>query len=333
MVCFVICKNIVQVGVMRPYALGTGAIALLLLVACFRRRTQRRVRRLKADEERVVILGASTTDGIGAAIASESIARGVRRVLLVARNKEGLERVRDQLVAQHGKSAAGVICHVADCSSEAGVVSVREAAVAQFCGVDTLHIVFGSMVDNTLLGVTGNDPIHDGHNAGEASPSGIAKLHAAVERACAINVTGTALVLAALIPLLQTSSKNPHVCVIGSLASLIPAPTRAIYAAAKAAQQQLVLGVATECTSQARAPGRSLVKFTVLAPGSVATSFTPRANPNAIGPAEVARTALAKVDAGATGVVPVPAKYFAAWILSIFAPHIVERGAHAKYNY
>ena len=45
------------------------------------------------------------------------------------------------------------------------------------------------------------------------------------------------------------------------------------------------------------------------------------------------------VDAGKTGVVPVPGKYYIAWIVSIFAcviansPRIVERGAHAKYDY
>lgn len=294
--------------------------ALLLLLARHRCKEQCRTRVVPANKERVVILGASTVDGIGAAIAAESLARGVRQVMLVGRNEQGLKHVKEHLCAKCGSAALDIVLRPADCSNTADVLAARDAAADQFGGIDTLYIVFGSMIDSTLLGITGNDPIRDGKDAGPTTQSGLANLHGVMERACTINVSGTALTLASFVPLMQKFSMRPHICVIGSLASVIPAPTRAIYAAVKAAQQQLVLGFATECASQARVPGISLVKFTVLAPGSVDTSFSARrSNAGAMRATDVARCAVVKVDAGKTGVVPVPGKYIIAWIASIFA--------------
>ncbi|WFD36045.1 hypothetical protein MCUN1_002916 [Malassezia cuniculi] len=314
------------------------AVALALAVAARLLRAQKlRSNAIPPASERVVILGASTVNGIGAAIAAKALARGVRQIMLVGRNAQGLREVKEHLSASAGCSAS-IVIHAADCTRDADVLATRDTVVAEFGGVDTLHIVFGSIVDETLLGAAGADPIRQ--DGGAVTSDGLANVHAAMDASCTLNVTGTALVLAAFIPLLQTSSRHPHVGVIGSLASLIPAPTRALYAAVKSAQQQLVLGVATECTSQAKIPGNSHVKFTVFAPGSVATSFsTTEARASAIPPSKVADTVIRAIDHGHTGVIPIPHKYFAAWMLSIFwcvsadSPNMIERSAHAKYGY
>ena len=312
------------------------AVVCSVIVLAIALRKQKRSAVLPSRNERVIILGASTTDGIGASIAAESLKRGVRSIILVGRSADGLRNVHKQLIATFPAEcrATTVIQFPADCTRDADVLAVRDRAVSEFGGVDTLYVVFGSIVTKTLLGVAGADPVQGDDTPTNLSPAELSHVHSAMEEACTINVTGTALVLVAFIPVLQTSSRAPHVGVIGSLAALIPAPTRALYCAVKAAQQQLVLGAAAECETQAQIPGRSLVKFTVLAPGTVATSFRSRdPHARALSPTVVAHHAIDCINKGSTGVVPLPSKYFIAWLLSILLPKLVERGAHAKYGY
>lgn len=312
------------------------AVAISAIVLAIASRKQKRSAVLSSHNERVIILGASTTDGIGASIAAESLKRSVRSIILVGRSADGLRKVQEQLTATFPAEcrATTVIPFQADCTCDTDVLAVRDRAVNEFGGVDTVYVVFGSIVTKTLLGVAGADPVHGGDAPANLSHTELSHVHSAMEEACTVNVTGTALVLAAFIPVLQTSSRAPHIGVIGSLAALIPAPTRALYCAVKAAQQQLVLGAAAECETQAQIPGRSLVKFTILAPGTVATSFRPRdPRARALSPTVVARHAIDCINRGTTGIVPLPSKYFVAWILSILLPKLVQRGAHAKYGY
>lgn len=166
-------------------------------------------------------------------------------------------------------------------------------------------------------------------HADEASLERLAETSRAVQRMTDANIKGTALVLTALLPCLQTLSNVPYVAVIGSLASLVPAPTRAMYCATKAAQQMLVQSVAAECVTQARVADRQLVRFVTLAPSSVSTSFRARmsvndeSNDNASVPRRaclsadrVGFAAVQCVDQGVVGVQPLPFRYFFVWLLA-----------------
>lgn len=197
----------------------------------------------------------------------------------------------------------------------------------EFGGIDTLYIVFGALWTQSLLGVAGTDP-HVAPTMTGPTRAGLQTVSDCVRTINDANITGTALVLSALLPRLQTNSKAPYVCVVGSLASLVPAPTRSMYCATKCAQQMLVQSVAIECASQAKVEGYVHVPFVVLAPSTVQTSFRTHMaltqGPHPVAPkqtgslhaADVAQLALSCVERGTTGVVPLPRKYFWVWLLS-----------------
>ena len=337
-------------------AFPKSAVAATVAAAYFARRCLSGAKQdVKTNAERVAVLGASTTDGIGAAIAQEYVARGCGYMVLVARRQEALLEVKAQLVRtattdEARKRAEAIVLVAADCTKEADVDRIRETIVADAGGIDTLHIVFGAVCRLPLLDIAGVDPVR-GATSTRATPAGLACVADAIESSCNVNVKGTALVLASLVPIMQVNSKQPHVSVIGSLASLFPAPAVAVYCATKSAQQQLVLGVAAECETQAREPGRSLVTMNVLAPGSIGTSFGqkqlvgsredsrrtlphdgPRENPQ-LSVRQVAKEALRCVDHLTTGVVAQPHAYYWAWVVSLLWPSVTRRQTHAFMNY
>lgn len=122
-------------------------------------------------------------DGVGAGIAAESLARGVRQVLLVGRNEQGLKHAKEHLCANCGSAALDIVLRQADCSNAADVLAARDAAANQLGGTDTLYAVFESMIDSALLGITGNDPIRDTQDAGPTARSGLANIHEVMVRA------------------------------------------------------------------------------------------------------------------------------------------------------
>lgn len=303
---------------------------------------------LPPSEERIVILGASSVNGIGAAIARRCMARGAYNIMLVGRRSDSLREVKMSLIAaqetEEGKARAEQLqLFVADCTDEEDVLRLSLAISQDFGGLDTLYIVFGVICTQSLLALENMDPVM-GAKTIDPTLQGLLTISETTRQSNAANISGTALVLAALIPYLQTKSKRPYVAVIGSLAALVPAPTRALYCASKAAQQMLVQSVAAECASQARIAGRNLVRFVVLAPSTVATSFSTRMTvgpkntrsrslKKMLSPESVGNTVVECVDRNKTGVVPMPYKYFLVWLLAPLLPGLVERGAHRRYEY
>lgn len=78
------------------------------------------------------------------------------------------------------------------------------------------------------------------------------------------------------VPLLQLSSPAPAAVLLSSVAALVPAPTRSLYAASKAAQLSLFLSVGIEDkaqTSSSQGKKRTSVKFFALAPATIRTDF------------------------------------------------------------
>lgn len=333
-------------------------VLALVLVWLARRALRRPTRRvaLAPAHERVAILGASTLDGLGAALLREYIERGTKQITIVGRRREALEAVRDAALAAHPGTHAQVSVFAADCTRAADIVALRTHLEQAYGGLDTLHIVFGITSVLPLLGVADADPL--GVNAGDGAPTTGAPDAAGLERiahttmhSAHANVAGTAVVLGALIPLLQTTSARPAVAVTGSVAGLVYAPTRSIYCATKAAQHFLVNSVALECDTQAGlpAPGgarRARVRFLIVAPGPIRNSFVakyavdsaggPRDDrTNALDVADVARAAVARLDYEAFGMLVIPAYAFAASIAAQFSATraLVARVSHRLYRY
>lgn len=334
---------------MIPVSTYVAAALTLLTLALTRTYLNSGRDRLPAHEERVMVLGASTPDGVGAAIARHYVERGCSDLVLVGRRERALGVVKDMLVQgarnhDERRRAEAIVLVVADCTNEADIARLRDHLVVNIGGIDTVHVVFGAISKRSLLQTAGVDPLRGADPADtSASLAGLRELGETAMELCAANIKGTALALAALLPIMQTNSKFPHVCVIGSLASLVPAPTRALYCATKAAQQMLVLAVATECDAQANVPGRTRVTHTVLAPSSISTSFADvRAGlaepsrphrPSALSAATVAARAVRCASRRTTGVVPVPGFYFIGWLLTLLCPSVTESRARARYGY
>lgn len=314
-------------------------LALVWLITKWLRRN-RRAAALAPSSERVAILGASTLDGLGAALLRRYIERGTRHITIVGRRREALEAVRDAALAAHPAHKPDISVYAADCTSANDTLGLRAHLETAYGGIDTLHIVFGVTSILPLLGVAGIDPL--GVNADgaattklEADAAGLERIVSTVEHSANGNLTGTAVVLGALVPLLQATSARPAVAVTGSVAGLVYAPTRSIYCATKSAQHFLVNSVALECDRQAgtQVPGssrrRSHVRFLIVAPGPIRNSFVakyavdsdsgPRDNRDkALDVNDVARATVDRVDSDEYGMLVMPRYAFLASLLSQF---------------
>ena len=218
--------------------------------------------------------------------------------------------------------------------------------------------------DHDGVGVAGVDPCGVNSETEErglthATQDGLDRIGETVQRSCDANVKGPAIVLGALIPLMQTTSSRPAVVTIGSVAGLIPAPTRAVYCASKSAQHLLVRSVDLECEAQAATPApgqprRARVHFLLVAPGPIKNSFVatysvdastgPRdRRDHALGVEDVVRATLRRVDAEQWGVLVMPSYLRVAWILACLDATYVYptdlrrawlgRAAHRLYRY
>ncbi|SNX81578.1 uncharacterized protein MEPE_00283 [Melanopsichium pennsylvanicum] len=338
-----------------------------------------RIQRIKIYQERVLILGASNQKGVGEALALQYARRGCRDLILVGRNLEGLKAVKKRCIDQAVKGeeydmsdeAPGddaklehdtrIHCIAADCAKPEDVDSLRKQVSAKFKGLDTLHICFGVSALLPLLGVAGVDPIRPSDKQDKTTvypdKSGLEAVHQAVSSASNVNVAGTAVVLAAFLPMLQTTSAFPAVVLISSAAALFATPTRSVYAATKAAQLSLFRSVAIEAQAHSEVPAngsekrRSKVRFLSICPGTIATSFRHSAvdldkskvdmpddlawvkGEKMMTSAGVAEKTIFSVDRYTEGVVTLPKVYaFATWIDKIF-PSFTAKKVREKYAY
>lgn len=341
-----------------PRLAWTLAALVLLRVAWTYARRKKRTQYVDAGAERVLILGASTPDGLGAEFLRQYVERGAKHIMIVGRRQHALEDVRKRY------PDVQVHVHAAELTCTKSVLALRDAVVRSMGGLDTLHIVFGATSILPILGVAGVDPCGVNAQTDEgvlthATQDGLDRIGETVQRSCDANVKGTALVLGALIPLMQTTSKRPAVVTMGSVAGLIPAPTRAVYCASKSAQHLLVRSVDLECESQAGMPvpgtqPRARVHFLLVAPGPIKNSFVatysvdastgPRDNRDkALHVRDVVRATLRRVDAEQWGVLVMPSYIRLAWILTCLDATYVcptnprrawlGRAAHRLYRY
>ncbi|KDN45239.1 NAD(P)-binding protein [Tilletiaria anomala UBC 951] len=286
--------------------------AALILAAplglLFYLRSRPRLHVIPPYRERVLILGASS--GVGATLAQAYAARGCRDVVLVARRQEVLEQVKvscrdaakkceEWRTSQQGpgweknQGKERYWTVQADCTKAEDLVKVRDLVLKELGGLDTLHICFGVSALKPLLGIASVDPLSPlaSSSATASSPhptsSALSHVHSVVSKATEANLTATALALATFIPVMQSSSisSDPCIALLSSMAALMPAPTRGLYGATKAAQLLLFEGVALECEAQAQgvrageAPPKgnkkklALVRFVSICPGTIKSDF------------------------------------------------------------
>jgi NAD(P)-dependent dehydrogenase (short-subunit alcohol dehydrogenase family) len=213
--------------------------------------------------------------------------------------------------------------------------------------------------------VAGVDPSRPSSKDGAAASTiyadeaGLNAVLKAVNRASEINLTGTAMVLAAFVPMLQTTSTHPAISLTSSAAALFAAPTRSIYAATKSAQFSLFRSVAIECqahaqiqsNSSAEGKNRADIRFLAVCPGTIATSFRASAvdlnhgdglpDDSASGKkAEkmltsetVAERTVLGVDKLERGMISMPIYYGIARWVELISPDFIAALARKKYNY
>ena len=218
----------------------------------------------------VVVTGGS--DGIGREIALR-FARAGKRVLLVARDQERLERAAEAIRGAGTPGAAGVRVDVLALD-----VTTPGAAEAIESHVTGLGGYVETLVNSAGIGLSGG---FDTHTPGE------------IERLLALNVTALTRQMRHFLPGMRARGQG-GVINIASLGGYVPGPYQAVYYASKAYVISLSEAVAAEVAADG-------VRVMVVSPGPVATAFHARMGAEsslyrrlipAATPASVARWAL-----------------------------------------
>ena len=189
------------------------------------------------ESQIAVVTGAAR--GVGEAVARRLASMGAH-VVLVARNADQLNRVREQITSEGG--AASVFpCDLLDASS---VARLGEAIARDYKRCDIL-------VNNAAIGL-------DGKFLHEVTPE-------EWDLVFNTNLRGPYLMIRALAPLM-IAARSGHIINISSLAGRNPLPKGAAYAASKWGLNGLTYSVAEELRQYN-------IRVSVVAPGSINTDF------------------------------------------------------------
>ncbi|KAJ7617852.1 hypothetical protein FB45DRAFT_932816 [Roridomyces roridus] len=298
------------------------ALALAPILTFLRRRSSRRSRKLPRKNERILLIGASS--GIGRTLAHQYAALGVKSLCVVGRRPDMIAEVAseaDSATAREGTTE--VLGVAADFTKVEDMVNLRTQLESKWGGIDTLIVVAGVSALRPLLEISG-----------KGDKEGIQHLVDVSNRAIEGNFTGPLIAAATFIPLLQRTSSSPSILLVNSLASAIPAPTRALYASTKASSLHLYQALAIE---------HPLIAFTNFLPSTVEGDFrasaidggTPReADPNKTGlkRVDVARRCIQAIERGEKNVF-MPWVMGPAHLLYWMWPRLLERFASKKYQF
>ncbi len=182
-----------------------------------------------------VITGASS--GLGAEFARQ-LAPHAETLVLVARRADALEAVKSGL----GSTKARVLCCVADLASDAG-----RGAVLAF--LDAYGVTPSLLINNAGLG-----------DYGTFASAAADKTRNLIE----LNITALTMLTHAMLPKLQ---RPGGVVNVSSLASTLPMPELAVYAASKAYVTSLSEALAVELAPQG-------ITVTCVCPGPTPTNFS-----------------------------------------------------------
>ncbi|EIW86126.1 NAD(P)-binding protein [Coniophora puteana RWD-64-598 SS2] len=223
-------------------ALTLPGLLLLWRNLRFRFYASRRARKIPHAQERVLILGASS--GVGRSVAHVYVKRGAK-VCIVGRRRDKLDDVARECRAM-ARGGAQVLMVKADCADPEEMVSLRERLEEEWQGLDTVIITAGVSALRPMMSNAGveMDPRHPPKS--QATAEGLTHAISVSNAAITGNFTGPLVSALSLIPLLTLTSRSPSILLLSSAAAVIPAPTRALYAATKAASLLLYQALAIE---------------------------------------------------------------------------------------
>ncbi|KAG8158059.1 hypothetical protein KVR01_011820 [Diaporthe batatas] len=312
-----------------------GALLALAIptIHLLRRITARR--RKLASAERVLILGASS--GVGHAIARQYARRGAR-VCVVARRADKISALAaecSRIITSSGGGGdganGGCIGVAADLSVVEDMVRLRETIHREWGGLDTVHVCAGVSALQPVMALTGVEGEHE-----DAAAKGIQDAVDITAKAVQGNLYGPMVAALTFIPMLTRTSTAPAIVLVSSLAALVPAPTRALYAATKASSLLLYQAMAIEHRD---------IAFTFIIPATIEGDFRAsavdsgpvrEADPNKHGLkiGYVAAQCIGAVDNGVRGNVIMPrVPYVFAHHLYYIWPSLIEKLAARKYNF
>ncbi|KAF8055616.1 hypothetical protein FPV67DRAFT_1596678 [Lyophyllum atratum] len=318
---------------------GLAILAIIPVLITIRRvwLRSRRVIKVPKIDERVLILGASS--GIGRSIAHLYAERGAR-VCVVGRRQEKVEEVakecRERGALSSGYGATRIMGVTGDFADVDDMVRLRTTLETEWQGVDTVIVAAGVSALQPLMAVAGVESHSKGSKFVPAKATRVG-IHQAVDVAAAAtrgNYVGPLVAAITFIPLLTTTSDAPSILLVSSLAALIPAPTRTIYASTKAASLVLYQALSIE---------HPTVNFTFFMPSTVEGDFRAsavdkgpvrEADPNKHGlkREDVAQRCIEAVDTYEKTVF-MPRLMRPAHILYWLWPSFVEWRARKKYNF
>ncbi|KAI1330586.1 short chain dehydrogenase [Xylariaceae sp. FL0255] len=302
------------------------AAALFALHRLLGTKKSNRPKVIPHSQERVLILGASS--GLGRTLTKQYAARGAR-VCAVARRKTQLEQLASECGDNH------CLYVPADFTVAADMLRLRDTLLLEWGGLDTIHICAGVSAVRTVMGLTGVD---------EAQTSQDDVDKAAIERAAEIaaraiqgNFFGPLNAATTFVPMLKRTSASPAILLVSSVAAAVPAPTRALYAATKAASLLLFQSLAIEQPS---------IAFTCILPATIEGNFRasavdadpnkepPETNKKGLKLGNVTSKCIEALDQGKRGNLFIPwFPYAIAHYLYYLWPSIIEQQARKKYDF
>ncbi|MCX6848103.1 MAG: SDR family NAD(P)-dependent oxidoreductase [Verrucomicrobia bacterium] len=230
------------------------------------------------EQCRAVITGASS--GLGAEFARQ-LAPGAEVLVLVARRAEALEKVKMELAAARTK----VLCCVSDLATEAG-----RRAVLTFLAENGVRP--NLLINNAGMG-----------DYGCFADSPAEKTRGLIE----LNITALTMLTHEMLPLME---RPGGIINVSSLASTLPMPDLAVYAASKAYVTSFSEALAIELAPKG-------ITVSCVCPGPTPTNFSQTAKRSdgsdtnrdgqallRIPPAQVVREALGALQAGRASVFP-----------------------------
>ncbi|KAH0838805.1 hypothetical protein J3R83DRAFT_7206 [Lanmaoa asiatica] len=241
-------NEVLQAARNSPLSTVAGVLAVALsTLYLFQPRRSRRTSKISPKRERVLILGA--TSGVGRTLAYKYASRGAF-VCVVGRRQPKLDEVVQECkeLSERGGFKDRVLGIRGDCGDVQDMIQLRESLHKAWHGLDTLILTGGCFRSPAthLVRRVSNMPV----NAATAAVNG--------------NFIGPYIAAITFIPQLSYTSSSPSVLLLSSVAAVIPAPTRSLYAATKSASLLLYQALSIEHPS---------ITFTFFLPGTIEGAF------------------------------------------------------------